>query len=35
MRVIWGHWGSVEIVRGQLKVSGGCWCSIGVVKAQW
>ena len=38
----WGQWDSVEIVRGQLGVSGGSvvlsgslWGSVGVSETQW
>ena len=34
VRFGWDQWGSVEIVRGQLGVSGGWRCSLGVFGAQ-
>ena len=33
MRLSWGQWGSVEIVRGPMGVSGDPWCSMGVFGA--
>ena len=33
MRLSWGQWGSVEIVRGPMGVSGDRWCSMGVFGA--
>ena len=34
VRFGWDQWGSVEILRGQLGVSGGWRCSLGVFGAQ-
>ena len=33
MRLSWGQWGSVEIVRGPMGVSGDRWCSMRVFGA--